>query len=84
MNKSRSFGLVFLVLFFGSMIGSILGEVLGFLLPPGVVKDFFLTSVYFDLAGVFGNAKGVISIDLLIVVAGTRVPLKLTSLFFSI
>ena len=82
MNKSRSFGLVFLVLFFGSMIGSILGEVLGFLLPPGVVKDFFLTSVYFDLAGVFGNAKGVISIDLLMVVLkfGLEITIKFTSI----
>ena len=52
-NKARSIGLIFLVLFFGAMMGTLLGELLGFLLPPGVVKDFFLTSVYFDLAGLF-------------------------------
>ncbi|MEE3149550.1 MAG: hypothetical protein VX284_01070, partial [Candidatus Neomarinimicrobiota bacterium] len=58
-NKTKSISLIFLVLFFGAMIGTLLGELLGFLLPPGVVKDFFLTSVYFDLAGLFGNATGV-------------------------
>ena len=45
-------------------MGTLLGELLGFLLPLGVVKDFFLTSVYFDLAGLFGNANGVVTIDL--------------------
>ena len=63
-NKTRSISLIFLVLFFGAMMGTLLGELLGFLLPPGVVKDFFLTSVYFDLAGLFGNANGVVTIDL--------------------
>ena len=82
MNKSKSFGLVFLILFFGSMIGSLLGEILGFLLPPGVVKDFFLTSIYFDLAGVFGNAKGVITIDLLMFLLkfGLEIKINFTSI----
>jgi hypothetical protein len=81
MNKSRSFGLIFLVLFFGSMTGSLL-EILGLLLPPGVVKDFFLTSIYFDLAGIFGNAKGVISIDLLMFVLkfGLEITINFTSI----
>ena len=60
-----SISLILLVLFFGAMMGTLLRELLGFLLPPGVVKDFFLTSVYFDLAGLFGNATSVVTIDLL-------------------
>ena len=82
MNKTRSFGLIFLVLCFGSMVGSVLGEIFGFLLPPGVVKDFFLTSVYFDLAGVLGNAKGVISIDLLMFILkfGLEIKINFTSI----
>tara|TARA_B110000438_G_C15737412_1_gene616927 strand:+ start:442 stop:732 length:291 start_codon:yes stop_codon:yes gene_type:complete len=82
MDNNRSFGLIFLVLFFGSMIGSLLGEILGVLLPSGVVKDFFLTSIYFDLAGLFGNAKGVISIDLLMFVLkfGLEITINFTSI----
>ena len=49
-------------------MGTLLGELLGFLLPPGVVKDFFLTSVYFDLAGLFGYATSVVTIDLVMFV----------------
>ena len=81
-NNPRSISLIFLVLFFGSMIGTLLGESLGFLLPAGVVKDFFLTSVYFDLAGLFGNAIGVVTIDLVMFVL--KFGLEITINFASI
>lgn len=57
--------ILFLVLFTGTMVGTLLGELLGFILPEGVVKEFFLTSVYFDLAGLVGNDTGVIYLDLI-------------------
>jgi len=38
---------------------------LGWILPEGVVKDFFLTSVTFDFAGLAGNESGVIVLDLI-------------------
>jgi|TARA_B100000959_G_scaffold236626_1_gene255526 hypothetical protein len=81
-NKTRSISLIFLVLFFGAMMGTLLGELLGFLLPPGVVKDFFLTSVYFDLAGLFGNATGVVTIDLVMFVLkfGLEITINFTSI----
>ena len=63
-------------------MGTLLGELLGFLLPPGVVKDFFLTAVYFDLAGLFGNATGVVTIDLVMFVL--KFGLEITINFASI
>jgi len=43
-NQKRSISLIFLVLFFGVIAGSILSQFIGAFFPPGVVKDFFLTS----------------------------------------
>jgi len=37
--------LVALVLFLGAVVGSALGELIAYLLPGGVVEDFFLKSV---------------------------------------
>jgi len=54
-----------MTLFFGAMIGTLIGELFGWILPEGVVKDFFLTSVSFDLAGLIGNESGVIVFDLI-------------------
>ncbi len=54
-----------MTLFFGAMIGTLIGELFGWILPEGVVKDFFLTSVSFDLAGMIGNESGVIVFDLI-------------------
>ena len=43
-NRKRSISFIFLVLFFGVIIGSTLSQFVGAIFPPGVVKDFFLTS----------------------------------------
>lgn len=43
--RRRSVGFVALVLFLGAVVGSALGEVIAYLLPEGVVQDFFLKSV---------------------------------------
>jgi|TARA_B100000809_G_scaffold54708_1_gene50440 hypothetical protein len=50
----------------GALIGTLSGELLGMLLPVGVVKDFFLTSINFDLAGLAGQDSGVIVLNLII------------------
>ena len=47
------------------MGGTLVGELLGWILPAGVVKDFFLTSVTFDLGGLVGQESGVIILDLI-------------------
>ncbi len=61
----RSLALIALTLFVGAMAGTLTGELFGWILPEGVVKDFFLTSVTFDLAGLVGNESGVIVLDLI-------------------
>ncbi len=66
MNK-RSITLLIIGLISGAMIGSLLGEFIGLILPEGVVKNFFLTGIGFDLAGLVGNDTGVIVIDLIII-----------------
>tara|TARA_B100001013_G_scaffold272495_1_gene173362 strand:- start:146 stop:433 length:288 start_codon:yes stop_codon:yes gene_type:complete len=63
----RSIPLIVLGLFTGAVIGGVLGNLLGLLLPEGVVKDFFLTSVSFDLGGLVGKETGVIILDLKII-----------------
>ncbi|MFQ6676736.1 MAG: hypothetical protein ACE5D0_00305 [Fidelibacterota bacterium] len=64
MNK-RSITLIIIILFVGAMVGTLVGELLGWILPEGVVKDFFLTSVSFDLGGLVGNDSGVIILDVI-------------------
>lgn len=64
MNK-RSITLIILILFVGAMGGTLVGELFGWILPEGVVKDFFLTSVSFDLGGLVGNESGVIVLNII-------------------
>ena len=43
-NQKHSISFIFLVLFIGVIAGSTLSQMIGAFFPPGVVKDFFLTS----------------------------------------
>jgi hypothetical protein len=43
MNR-KSLGFVFLILIIGAIIGTALGELIAYLLPEGVVEQFFLKS----------------------------------------
>ena len=43
--RRLKFGVLILIIFLGLLIGSALGEILGFVLPDGVVKNFFLVSI---------------------------------------
>ena len=65
--KKRSWGYITLGLLAGALLGSLFGSTLGWLLPEGVVKDFFNLGVNFDLAGLVGNETGVIVINLFII-----------------
>ena len=42
--KKKSWKYYLVVIFLGALIGSVLGEVAAYLIPEGVVKDFFLKS----------------------------------------
>lgn len=80
--KKRSWGYITLGLVFGALIGSLIGQLLGWILPEGVVKDFFLLGVSFDLAGLVGNEPGVVVIDLIIITFkfGVSIAFNFTSL----
>ena len=41
--KKRNVSLIAVGLFVGAAIGGVIGNLLGWILPSGVVKDFFLT-----------------------------------------
>lgn len=75
--SGRSIFLIFIILLVGAMAGTFLGELLGWILPAGVVKDFFLTSVEFDLAGLAGNEKGVIVLNLIMFTVKFGLSLKI-------
>ena len=65
--NNRDISLIAIGLFSGAIIGGVLGNIMGWMLPEGVVKDFFLTSLTFDIGGKVGNEMGVIVIDLNII-----------------
>ena len=56
--SKRNLSLIILGLFIGAAIGGVMGNLLGWVLPEGVVKDFFLTSLSLDIGGLAGNEMG--------------------------
>ena len=80
--KRRSITLVVFGFSIGAMIGTLVGEFLGFVVPDGVVKEFFLTSIQFDLAGLVGNESGVIVLNMIVVTLkfGLTLVLNFTSI----
>lgn len=65
--KKKSWAYIALGLIVGALIGSLFGSLLNWILPDGVVKDFFNLGVSFDLVGLIGNETGVIVINLIII-----------------
>tara|TARA_B100000029_G_scaffold237876_1_gene234954 strand:+ start:1406 stop:1693 length:288 start_codon:yes stop_codon:yes gene_type:complete len=66
MNK-RNISLIIVGLFLGAAIGGVIGNIFGWMLPDGVVKEFFLTSLSLDIGGLAGNEMGVLVLDLKII-----------------
>lgn len=66
--QKRKINIIVVSLFIGAIFGSVFGNVFSLVLPESVVKDFFLTSINFDLGGLVGNSLGVIVIDLKVIV----------------
>jgi hypothetical protein len=42
--RKKNLGFITLIIILGALIGSALGEIIAFILPVGVVKEFFLKS----------------------------------------
>ncbi len=79
--KNRDISLIAIGLFSGAIIGGVIGNLMGWILPEGVVKDFFLTSITFDIGSSIGNELGVIILDLKILTLkfGLSIVLNFTS-----
>lgn len=80
--QKRSIALLIIGLITGAATGTLIGVFFGWVLPDGVVKDFFLTGINFDLAGLAGNESGVIVLNLIVVVIkfGFSIHFNFTSL----
>ena len=66
--KKRKLHIIVLSLFVGAVFGGVFGNIFSLILPESVVKDFFLTSINFDLGGLVNNDLGVVIIDLKVIV----------------
>ena len=66
--KKRKLHVIVLSLFVGAVFGGVVGNIFSLVLPESVVKDFFLTSITFDLGGLVNNDLGVFIIDLKVIV----------------
>jgi len=65
--QKRKIHIIVISLFVGAIFGGVFGNLFSLILPEGVVKDFFLTSINFDLGGILGNESGVLIIDLKVI-----------------
>ena len=63
-NNKRTVKFVFLTLFFGVISGSILSIALGFILPDGVIRDFFTLLGLLIRQGYSGLAMEILRIPL--------------------
>ena len=66
--QKRKVYIIVISLFAGAIFGGVFGNIFSLILPEGVVKDFFLTSINFDLGGLVGNESGVLIINLRVII----------------
>ena len=66
--QKRKVYIIVLSLFVGAIFGGVIGNIFSLVLPESVVKDFFLTSINFDLGGIANNNMGVLIINLKVIV----------------
>ena len=80
---SRNLKVIVLVLFIGSFIGTLFGDLIAFVLPEGVVKQFFLQSTEFSLKGLFGEENDAISLDLgaITLILGLKIRFNFATIF---
>ena len=73
--RKKSLTFVILIIVLGALIGSALGEVIAYVIPDGVVKDFFLKSVSASLG------PGTLDIIILTFTLGFSIKLNIIGLF---
>jgi hypothetical protein len=74
MKQKKSAGAVLLILVFGALIGSTFGEVIGYILPDGVVKQFFIRSIK------PGFDAGTLDLNVFSITFGFRIKLNIVSI----
>ena len=75
--QKRKVHIIAISLFVGAIFGGVFGNIFSLVLPESVVKDFFLTSINFDLGGlVNNNDTGVLIIDLKVIVLKFGLPMS--------
>ena len=81
MNNKRKISILVLILFVGSILGTLFGDLIAFLLPDGVVKQFFLQSTHLSFSNLLGK-DDYIYIDLgsLGLIFGVKLKLNFTSI----
>jgi hypothetical protein len=63
--------------FLGATVGGLIGNLMTWMLPEGVVKDFFLTSISFNFFGQTDDAnQGVVVLDLSIIILKIGLSIK--------
>ena len=72
--RRKSLGFIIFIIIVGAMIGSALGEVIAFLVPAGVVKDFFLKSATASIG------PGTLNIIILTLTLGFSIKLNITGI----
>jgi hypothetical protein len=73
--RKKSLAFVVLILVTGALIGSALGEIIAYVIPDGVVKDFFLKSVSASLG------PGTLDIIILTITLGFSIKLNIIGVF---
>ena len=64
----RNISLILIGLFLGAAVGGLIGNLMSWILPEVVVKEFFLTSISFNLFGATENSNdGIVILDLSII-----------------
>jgi len=73
--RKKSIAFVVIVIILGALIGSALGEIIAYVVPGGVVKDFFLKSVSASLG------PGTLDIIILTFTLGFSIKLNIIGVF---
>jgi len=73
--RKKSVAFVVLIIIMGALIGSALGEIIAYVVPDGVVKDFFLKSVSASLG------PGTLDIIILTFTLGFSIKLNIIGVF---
>jgi len=74
LSKSKQIGMVVTVIVLGAVIGTLVGKILTFILPEGVVKQFFLISTTLSVG------PGTVNIILMSITVGFSITLNVISL----